>query len=192
LYTSPPKKNIESTGFLQEAKLLAGKTDVVFAGLSAGAAVSQFAALDFKRVRGVYMYGVQKIGNAAFQTYYAAKRGAVTSSRAWWNRFDAAPIAPPSDAAQQALLEPLLPTRPPIIPDMRMLDMRFWWRVNPYSFACERMNSELAEPCARAGVTTCPINTVDHGPDEHFTSIRACVTSNDQCLNRLAILAPGP
>jgi hypothetical protein len=178
---------IESTGFLQEAKLLAEKTDVVFAGLSAGAAVAQFAALDFKRVRGVYMYGVQKIGNAAFQAHYAAKRGAVTSS--WWNRFDWAVIVPPSDAANQAQL-PTDSQDLPIIPDMRMLDMRYWWRVNPYSLACERIvTGELAELCARTGVTTCPLNDTDHSPEGHFNSIRRCVTTNDQCLNGLSILA---
>jgi hypothetical protein len=177
---------IESTGFLEEVKCLSKNTDIVFAGLSAGAAVSQIAALDFKRIRGVYLYGLQKIGNDAFQRHYEVKRGAVTTS--WWNKFDAWPVVPASSPAQLALLPPEVGAV--VLPTLRMLDMRYWWRVNPYTSACERMTAETAEPCARTGTTNCPLNTEDHSPEEHFNSISACVTGaiNNQCLSDLEVL----
>ncbi|WIA44329.1 hypothetical protein OEZ86_007119 [Tetradesmus obliquus] len=175
---------IERTGFIEDAKALSQNRDVVFAGLSAGAAVSQFAALEFERVRGVFLFGVQRIGNAAFQANYAAEMGAFTSS--WWNKFDAWPIVPVADEDELALL-PADGIDATIKPRLHMLDARFWWRVNPYTNVWERMTGALAEPCARAGDATCTLNVEDHAPKAHFDSLKACVGASDTC--RLSILA---
>jgi hypothetical protein len=179
---------IESTGFFEEVRLLSKNTDIVFAGLSAGAAVSQFAALDYKRIRGVYLYGLQKIGNDAFQRHYEAKRGAVTTS--WWNKFDPWPVVPADNSLAPALFAQL-PDQT-VLPTMRMLDMRFWWRVNPTTNACDRMTADLATPCGRAGDTTCTLDTDDHRPADYFNNIQACVNAhfpNNRCLNDLEVLS---
>lgn len=91
---------IESTGFFEEVRLLSKNTDIVFAGLSAGAAVSQFAALDYKRIRGVYLY--------------ACRRSETTRSKGT-TRPSAVPSRPPGGTSSTLGLSclPTTPLHPP-------------------------------------------------------------------------------
>ena len=154
----------------------------MFAGLSAGAVASQFAALDCDRVRGVYLFGLEKAGYEPFQTYYFNKRGAVT--HAWWNKLDPWPVVPAADAEASTLLAAVsLPSF--VDANFVSLPNSLWWRIEPGTAQCKRMDAALAAPC---GGSDCPqLLANDHNPKEYFYNIRGCVTL-DQCQQTVAII----
>jgi pimeloyl-ACP methyl ester carboxylesterase len=189
---------IESTNFYRDAKAL-GKKRYVFAGLSAGAMTSQFAALDFKlaQVRGVYLFGLEKVGNTNFQVHYNFVLGDVT--RAWWNRFDAWIEVPAANTAIADALPDDVPTF--VNPIFQRLNNRRWWRIDPdaaqgSATACQRLttNPELAAPCP--GIPTASpacqgvLNTADHEPGEYIDNIRPCARAStaDACVVDLAAI----
>jgi hypothetical protein len=189
---------IESTNFYRDAKAL-GKKRYVLTGSSSGAMTSQFAALDFKpaQVRGVYLFGLEKIGNTKFQAHYNFVLGSVT--RAWWNRFDPWIEVPAADATIAAAVF-AAGVRPRLVnPVFQRLDNRRWWRIDPRAAAgsataCQRMTADpaLAAPCP--GIPTaspaCILDSADHRPEAYIADIRPCAlaSNDDACLANLAAI----
>jgi pimeloyl-ACP methyl ester carboxylesterase len=189
---------IESTNLYRDAKAL-GKKRCVFAGNSAGSMTSQFAALDFKpaHVRGVYLFGMPKVGNRNFQVHYNFVLGGVT--RAWWNRFNPWIEVPAADATIAAAVGAAIDAPFPVNPVFQRLDNRRWWRIDlraaeDSATACQRMTADpaLAAPCP--GIPTdspaCELDNDDHGTGPHVNNIKACALAStaDTCVANLDII----
>jgi hypothetical protein len=171
----------------------------VFAGLSAGAPTSQLAALDFKpaQVRGVYLFGLEKVGNRNFQVHYNFVLGGVT--RAWWNRLDPWIEVPAADATIAAAVGAAGATNF-VNPIFERLDNRRWWRIDPRApagsaTACLRMTTDpaLAAPCPNTPANpNCGLTIADHNFGTYVANIRPCALAStaEACVANLAITQP--
>lgn len=151
---------------------------IVIAGSSAGAMAAQFLALDLMprgyeghKLKSVYLEGVERVGNQAFQSFYVHYHGHHTF--AWWSRVDPLP--------ENFVGAPYTP-----------LPLNLWWRVvaGTGPSVCKKATTETFVACNNTPELPCPSDRGFHKPASYFCNIKKCVVTRDTCLRDLQVIKP--